>query len=418
MANPFLKIQFFQRPKPSPPSLPFLSHLTFGKEKKNDSNFQNSTIGLYDAYHLHQCPWPQTVDGQYAKRFLTPLIQQGVHHYIENIRTDLRVLIVDELALPVTINEEEYENSYVCSPYSYYVSYARESLGFLKQAWVYHALNSLLWGLGKVLRCCRINKVVSVNNWFYSTTLYPKLRSEQLVEIVQFLHQRFPDHAIVFRSIDPHTSSLCYQTLQQMGLEYIANRQIFFLDPKETSFFDSRLFKSDVKLLGTSGYEILDENHLSEKDFPRLIELYKSVYIDKYSALNPQFNEEFLHLMLTQRLMHFKVLKKEGHINGVIGYMQRNGMMYCPLFGYDQMLPKEPSLYRMLSTLLMLEAQKHQLFFHQSSGASMFKKIRKANSCFEYTAVYYQHLNRKRRIPWQILKEIYNKLGVFYMTKY
>ena len=92
--------------------------------------------------------------------------------------------------------------------------------------------------------------------------------------------------------------------------------------------------------------------------------------------------------------------------------------MYCPYFGYDRNIPKEEAVYRQLCTVLMLEAEKKGLFFHQSAGASAFKKMRKAHDCIEYTAVFDKHLKFQRRIPWIILKMLYNTLGVYFMKRY
>lgn len=387
------------------------------REKKGKDR-QKEGIKLYDARQLENCPWPQNLDGQYAQKWLTPLIKRGVSSYIENVQTDLRVLVWDQLVLPITINDAEYDNSYVCSPYSYYISYGKESLDFVTHSWTYYAINTLLWGAAKILRHYQVNKVVIVNNWLYSTNLSPALQPAQLASIAEFLQEQFPDHAIVFRSVDPYTNPVCDQTLKQIGFDYIASRQIFFIDPHDSTLLESRLFKSDLKLLNTSGYEILDGEQLTTNDFSRLLNLYRDLYIQKYSDLNPKFNEDFLHLLLTEKLMHFKVLKKEGRIDGVVGYIQRNGMMFCPFFGYDRSVPKEVALYRLLSTILMLEAYDRHLLFHQSSGASTFKTIRKAHNCIEYLAVYYRHLQPKRQIPWHLLKGMCNSLGIKYMKRY
>lgn len=379
---------------------------------------QQNDLQLYHAQNLDDCLWPETIDGQYAKAFLPPLIKQGVSQYIENVQTELRVLKIDDVVLPITINDAEYENSYVCSPYSYYVSYARQSLDILSQSWLCHMMNHLLSGLGKALQKFHFNKVVVVNNWFFSTNLYPQLESHQVKRVAEFLQSIFPDHAIIFRCVDPYTNPICYHTLQQMECEYIATRQIFVLDTQATPLFESRLFKSDMKLLKNSGYEIVDNAQLAEEDIPRLLALYQDLYLNKYSNLNPKFNANFLQLMLKQNLLHFKALKKDGSMDGIVGFVTRNGKMYCPFFGYDRQVPKEPSLYRLLSTVLMLEAYERGLFFHQSSGASMFKTIRKAKGCIEYTAVFYKHLKVQRHIPWIMLKNLYNTIGSIYMKRY
>lgn len=414
----------FERIKqiPTPFRFDFLQNIEQLSDQEIDQRvptYSTQDLRLYDAHQLEQCPWPQNIEGEYARRFLTPMIKRGVSTYIENIQTDLRVLVWDDLVLPISINETEYENSYVCSPYSYYISYAKESLKLLTQKGIYHALNTLLWGVSKVLNLCQVNKVVVVNNWFYSTNLYPSLKPQQLVVIAEFLQNQFPDHAIIFRSIDPCTSATSYQTLQQIDFDYIASRQIFFIDSaNQSALFESRLFKSDQKLLKNSGYEIIDGEQLIKEDLSRVLGLYRDLYIHKYSDLNPQFTEDFLRLVVTEKLMNFQALKKDGRIDGVVGYIQRNGMMFSPFFGYDRTIPQETALYRLLCTLLMLEAKRQNLFFHLSSGASTFKKIRKAHSCIEYMAVYHRHLSFKRRIPWLVLKNICNSLGIIYMKRY
>lgn len=400
--------------------LPHSFHSYFSKKTPlfiNDSPPTNH-LRLYDKSNVDECSWPQNIEGDYARRFLTPLIKQGVSTYVENIQTDLRVLVCDELVLPLTINHTEYDNSYVCSPYSYYISYGKESLKLLTGKGSYYAIHALLWGAAKVLRHYQINKVVIVNNWLYSTNLYPPIQPQQLNLIAKFLQQQFPEHTIVFRSINPDTTSTCYETLQQSGFDYIASRQIFFIDPHQSTLFESRLFKSDLKLLKNSGYEIIEGAQLLKEDLSRVLALYRDLYIHKYSQLNPNFTEEFLLLALTENLMHFKALKKEGRIDGVVGYVKCDKMMFSPFFGYDRTVPKEVALYRLLSTVLMLEAHQQHLCFHLSSGASTFKTIRKAHPCIEYMAVYHQHLPFKRRIPWLILKNICNSLGIFYMKRY
>jgi hypothetical protein len=375
-------------------------------------------IKLFDAKNLNECPWNQAANGHYAQRFLTPFIQNGVATYIENVLTEMRVLAMDDLILPITINGGEYDNSYVCSPYSYFISYARQSLDVLHSSWLCYLMNSFLAGLGKIFRHFEINKVVIVNNWLFSTNLYPKLSSEQVMKIAQFLHQFFPKHAIVFRSVDSYLNPICYQTLKQIGYEYIATRQVFFIDPHASNLFDSRIFKSDLKLLKNSGYKIIDGDQLTAGEIPRLLELYRDLSIHKYSDLNPKFNEEFLRLVLSKKIMNFKVLKKGECIDGVVGYVEINGKMYCPFFGYDRDLPKEAALFRLLSTVLMLEAYHRRCLFHQSAGASIFKKIRRAQSCIEYTAVYYKHLPLQRQIPWLLVKNLYNSIGKIYMKRY
>lgn len=102
----------------------------------------------------------------------------------------------------------------------------------------------------------------------------------------------------------------------------------------------------------------------------------------------------------------------------MIGYLYRHGILFSPFFGYDLTKPTDTGLYRLLSTALMLEAKERKAIFHQSSGASFYKKVRRAEGYLEYTAVYHKHLSYRRRAPWLILRSITNSIGISFMQKY
>jgi len=378
-----------------------------------------SSPKLYSSQNIDEMSWPTTSDGEYAKNFLTPLIKNGVQHYIDNIETEMRVLQIDDLALPVTINNTEYHNSYVCSPYGQYVSYAQESLTPVKSKLLKKLLSSLLWGLGKLLKLGKANKVIIVNNWMFSTNLYPKLTHEQIKKITEFLKIKFPEHAIIFRSIHTYGKENLFQSLERNHFELIASRLVFFMDTENENIFTSRIFKSDLKLLRESEYQTIYSDEIPESEIEKITTLYRSVYLDRHSTLNPQLNRNFIKLALLNQVLSLKALKNnQGQIDVVVGYFHRNGIMTSPLLGYDVSQPQSNGLYRLASTILTLEAKKQQKLFHLSSGAAFYKKIRKAEGNIEYTAVYNRHLSIPRRFPWFVLKSICNSVGIMFMKKF
>ena len=166
------------------------------------------------------------------------------------------------------------------------------------------------------------------------------------------------------------------------------SRQIFVTDTKNEHVFQTRIFKSDLKLLRESTYEIVDRSEISPLDLPRILALYKKLYIEKYSHLNPQLNSNYMSLLFDEQLLQLKVLKKDGAIDGVFGYFSRGGIMTAPLFGYEETDSEQKTLYRLLSTLLLLEAKEKKLVLHQNAGASFYKKLRRAEPCMEFLAVY------------------------------
>src|SRR5690554_6119058 len=190
-------------------------------------------IRLYDRTAMDQIPWPNTPDGQYAKSYLVPFLRNRSVDYIHNVDTELYIMLVDNHILPITVNVSEYENSYVCSPYTHYVSYAQQELIMLQSPVIERLLSVVLAGVGLLLKSTKANKVVHVNNWLLSTNLYPSLSKQLIADIIPFLAQRFPDHYIVFRSLDNELNPQAIEAHRQIGSRLIPSRQIYFLKPSD-----------------------------------------------------------------------------------------------------------------------------------------------------------------------------------------
>lgn len=376
----------------------------------------NTKIELFDSSNIEQIIWPNSEEGLFAKKLLIPLIKEGPQSYFHNIKTDMMVLKIDDIVLPITINDFESDNSYVCSFYNYYIGLGSINASTIKNKFIRFLTTRVMMSLGKILKLGNIDKIVSVNNWLFSTNLYPKLRNSQILSIRKFIQEKFPEHAIVFRSINEVDQNCPMKALIKSKFDLIASRQIFLTNTKETTFFESRLFKGDFKLLNKTDYIINDlkNDHESKK----ILSLYNAVYVDKYSKLNPQLSEKYIKLLIQQQIFNFKILQKNDQIDGVVGYYSAYGVMSSPFFGYDTKAPQETNLYRLLSTILTLEAKNKKQLYNQSSGASFYKSIRKAVPTIEYSAVYTKHLALYRRFIWKTLKLTINTFGIRWMKKY
>lgn len=383
--------------------------------------FSNTQVSakLYDRNDIDRLVWPNTDAGQFAKRYLLPLIKNGPNRFIDNINAEMQVLQIDNHVLPILIVDDHYENSYVCSPYGHYVSLALDKLYIFKKPLIRKAAEVTLKILGKMLRKGRINKIVYVNHWLLSTDLHPQnLSKKQVEKITGHLQEKFPDSAIAFRSINAKISPHLKKEIRKCGFKLIVSRQIYLTDTSEKSLFNTRIIKSDLKLWRESGYEVVDGMQLNEEEKQRILQLYNLHSIVHHSSLNPQFNDQFLNMMLDQNLLHIKALKRDGIIEGVVGYQIKNGVFFCPFFGYDKTREDQTRLYRLLSTMLLLEATKEGKLFHQSAGGSFYKKIRRAMSYTEYLGVYTKHLPIKQRMAWGLVRTIMNIIAVPLMKNY
>lgn len=372
----------------------------------------------YDAQTIDQLIWPETEENTYSKTFLLSFIKNGTKYYIDNIEARINALSIDSYVIPIVIVDEQYENSFVCSPYGHYISYALEcSDRIFKQKFVRSIINGFVKCLGSTLRLGKVNKIIYVNNWLFPTDLHHKnIKQEHVEAITRHLINHFPEYAIAFKSINDSTLPQLSEALENCQYDSIVTRQIFLTDTKKEEIFQTRIFKSDLKLLKecSSTFTVVDKNELNQADLEKILALYKHLYVEKYSKLNPQHNQNFFDLVYKSDLIQIKAIKKNQEIDGFFGYFIRDGIMTAPLFGYNEKQSDNKSLYRLLSTLLTLEAKEKGCLLHQSAGASFYKKVRRAEPHMESMSVYTKHLSFLRQLPWKCLKFVMNNSSRFF----
>lgn len=351
--------------------------------------------------------------------YTQPLIEGGAEAYIRNVRTTVELVRAGEQLLPVTVNETEYENSYVCSPYSTYVSYALEELVLFKSELLKGVLRGVIGLLAPLLKSARINRNVHVNNWLLSTNLYEDLPREDIRALTGDLLRRFPSHAVIFRSLNEVTNPQLMKDLAGMGWILVPSRQVYFFDGRKPDYMHKPNNVWDKKLLGRSPLRIVEHEEIVPSDYPRIVELYEDLYIRKYSRLNPQFTEAYIAGCHKNGLLRINGLRDgSGILQGVIGCFEKAGVITAPLVGYNTALPQKEGLYRMLMNLVLSRAAEQSKLLHLSSGAAHFKRIRGGSPAIEYSAVYIRHLPLKRRAVWLGLSRLLNGVGVPVMRKY
>ena len=370
------------------------------------------TVQRFDAGTIGALDWPATPDGDYARRWLLPFIEDGPLRYIANAHAEMQVLDLGGSLLPITIAELHPANSYVCSPYTHYVSYAVEEFRHLKNPPVEALLRLLFRPLGAYLRHTQFDRVVLANNWLLSTNLYPALSAEQAQAALRHLLAAFPDRAIVFRSLELAHNAAVFAALRAAGCRPVFSRSIYFQDPA-TAYVQRRPdYKRDLRLLEQSPYTVVDAADLGPADAARIVALYNLLYLRKYSGYNPQFTEAFIKLALAERLLTIKGLRRDGRLDGVLGYVARGGLITAPLFGYDTGLPQPLGLYRMLSALVALDGLRLGQEVHLSAGVGDFKRARGGRPAIEYNLVYDAHLPAGRRRAWALVQHLADRIAV------
>lgn len=378
---------------------------------------EQRNIGLYDHSNYQDLQWPQ--DSQYEHDYLSPLLSSNVHDYVSNVQTCMLVLKSGEHLFPLTINDSEYDNSYVCSPYTRYVTYAQRELSIIHNRPLKYVCSPLISGLGIFCKASAINKVVCVNNWLLSTNLYPNMDGIDIKAITDFLVNRFPKHTLMFPSLNRHTNASLMGQLEKNGYQLVPQREVYIFDRALKDYANRRVTQTDLDLLKTTPYQVVSHEEITEGDCDRIVELYRLLYIEKYSDCNPKFSLEFIKLCRRKNLLNFRGLRShDKRLVGVIASFTRNGVLATPLVGYDTQLPANECLYRMLTALSIKEAMEKGLVFNMSSGVSEFKKWRGGVGFVEYFAIYHKHLPLYRRQMWNTLQFLLTQIGVPLLHKY
>ncbi|MET0357258.1 MAG: hypothetical protein ABW044_10795 [Cellvibrio sp.] len=347
-------------------------------------------------------------------------------NYIPNLSTVLLLLDTGDEYFPVSINTGTEKipsgevNSYVVSPLSTYVNYAQVEIAALKKPWLTWPVTTLVFLIGVALRLAKVDRLIQINNWLLSTNIYPEnifLNAEKKISALkQFFITHYPQHAFGFRSLNEKINQQTLSNLHAAGFVAIPSRQVYVFDGslgEASPFWHKHNTQVDAKSLAKMPYELSCGAEFSKADFERCEQLYRKLYIEKYSSLNPQYSALWLaagqqHGWLTLQGLRNSV----GELDGVVGFFENDQVITAPIVGYNTSLPAKEALYRRLTQLCLQRAILQKKLLHFSSGAAEFKRLRGGIPAIEYTMIYVAHLNFYRRWCWKTLGYLLHKIAV------
>lgn len=358
----------------------------------------------------------------------------GLAALVENIGCDFRTVRIAGLDLPATrpaprspglaprrirparqsLSQPE---SYVVSPVSHYVHYAREELAMLDSPFWRAAGAALVGMLDRVLRAGRADDILLLGNAPLSTNLLPELPERAIAQATKSLVSAHPELALGWRSVHAR-GGLGPEVLTRCGYRLIPSRSVLFSETRAPEWDHPRDTVRDREILHASGYQVRDApvdaaTGVSPRPIrERLAELYSLLYVHKYSRLNPRYTERFVEAAQRSGVLRFTVIERDGRIDGVIGTIVANGFLAAPFVGYDTALPQHTGLYRMLSFLIASQAHEAGVRLHGSSGVADFKRNRGAEPETEYLAVYTRHLPLGRRLSWWVLDQVVRRIAL------
>jgi len=339
--------------------------------------------------------------------------------YIANVRSHVDAVQAGGALLPVTVNDGEVDNAWVCSPYTTYCRYALEEVARFGHPWLSAPLGGVIRAAGAMLRRQQIDRAVVLNNWLVSTNCYPRLHDVDLEQAIGEARARWPDHAIWFRSLNTVHHADWLQSLAAHGAALLPSRQVYLFDRVAESARRHRDLKSDLALLrnnhGVTCVEVADD----PADLARAAALYHELYIDKYSTLNPRYGVAFLREWGRAGLLRLHGLRDaDGVLQGVVGLFAFGNLVTSPIVGYNAALPQKLGLYRRLAACVLQHAAARGQLVNLSAGVPHFKRQRGGCPAIEYSAVMVDHLPAARRYAIRALGYPLRGVGVPIMKRF
>lgn len=347
---------------------------------------------------------PGELNSRGRQGYLKSLLEDGARSMAENAIAEVRVIAVGEAVLPVLIVEPALENCDLCSPMAHHVHYARDEV-------VARAHKALKWffrlayaAFGKVLDLGRIDRVVYVNNWLFSTNPCLELSTAELIAVRRFLQQQYPGHAQVFRSVHPALFPDQETRFMESGYTLIKSRDVFVWPSEDTTYLERKNYHRDRKLLESSDARVIGATQAGPTQVGRLQDFYRCLYLDKHNRLNAHLTRQFFAVTLERQALQYHFLVDDEHIVGFYCFLIVRDVFLVVGLGYDQSVGRKKGLYRQLVISCIQEAKKRGLTLNLSAGVDAFKASRGGQSITEYEAVYFRHLPVRQRLAWRLLQ--------------
>ncbi|WP_113065596.1 GNAT family N-acetyltransferase [Oleiagrimonas sp. MCCC 1A03011] len=349
--------------------------------------------------------------------FLGVHCSRPTHSLIANVHARVDAVTAGNVRLPATINDDEDEQAWICSPYTTYYRYALEEVARFGHPLLSAPLRLLIHGAGALLRRSRIDRAVTLNHWLVSTNSYPCLHDVDLDRAITEAKDRWPDHALWFRSLNTAHHADWLRALIRLGGVLLPSRQVYLFDDVASLAHRHRDLKRDLALLRKG--EGVTCAPLQEDDHDRAAALYHELYVRKYSPLNPQYRSDLLRAWSHAGLLHLHGLRDDrGVLQGVVGILRMGNLLTSPIVGYNTALPQKLGLYRRLAARVLHEAAEQDDLVNLSAGVADFKRQRGGRPAIEYSVVLVDHLPRARRHALRALGGILRGIGVPVMKRF
>ncbi|MFT3996671.1 MAG: GNAT family N-acetyltransferase [Asticcacaulis sp.] len=255
-------------------------------------------------------------------------------------------------------------------------------------------LSHLFETIGHALR---IDQAVYPEHDLLSTSLYGS-RLPLILSALPELKRLYSAHALIIRSqTEPIYEGVVWPF-----------RLIWHIEDVSAEWLPRRDSQRDIHRLEALGLTPQRyEADMDDAKLERCLDLYRTLYIDTYSAFNPDYTAQGLrHLMHKGGVVLHTLENDAGDIEAVCAAKDDGESLILPLVGYNPGRPQSDGLYRAIMAHMALDAMKRGLKLNLSAGAPHFKRHRGARPCLEYLIIIDDHLPMWRRMGYRLIAQV------------
>lgn len=308
---------------------------TFAREFGNDLPAALKYYSGEDAL----CAMEKTTEpnADYWRLFL----KHGAVALAPNFKTRTGITSAGSSFSPITVHDNEPDNSYPCSLHTQYVQYPLSELGLVRSRGLRLAAALGLRALGNVLKYGLVDRSVQWNSWLLSTNLLGTDCKIDVENATRVLLKAFPDHAVLVKNMHGFQTPADLKRFSNLGYQLVTSRQIYFFDGNNPAFLARSAVKRDLKALRSlQDYRQVEHHDFCAADAPRIADLYRMLYLEKHSGLNPRYTTLFVQKALEHNLMEFRGLRHtSGRLDAVFACFRRREVTSTPFIGYDRACP-------------------------------------------------------------------------------
>ena len=330
---------------------------------------------------------------------------------------DVSVGWLEPWSIPLSVSHgSATATTFVASPKSALFLYGIEEIDLIPNS-ASRLLIRMALRLGSELAgILKFDKFVFIHNSLLTTNLLENISFTDTLGAVRRINHELPGHYIGIRSISRSINSSVHDTLAEGGFRMIAARSIYICkDPLE----QLRRRRDHIR-----DSALIEKHHLrfrepvSDADFQIIAKLYRSLYIDKHSGLNPHYSAHYFQCAVKSRFLSIRlVLCGDDIIIGFIAFHQTTKALSIPAMGYDPN-GSQPFVYRALINLAFRVAAHNGLMLHLSAGAASFKRSRGATQEIEWMAVYVENLHVVKRLFIEVLSYLSTRIAAPLMVRF